>query len=224
MNYRLGFLCAIASIACLNLLATTASAGVITSTTLGTYTNPFVFDFQSPAEGNISGTDGYFTANGISSVTAVSGVNDDIYDNFPPANTGLFHNQSTGLLIDNQDGVARTFHTDTVFTFNLSESQHRFGFEILDQLNSDMQISFFDGVTAVGSTTFSYPTSGVINYFHNTDAFNRVVIEDLVNGGYGLDNITIETVSAVPEPATMTLWALGSLGCAIGAYRRKRSK
>ena len=27
---------------------------------------------------------------------------------------------------------------------------------------------------------------------------------------------------AVPEPATLTLWSLGALGCAIGAYRRRK--
>lgn len=30
--------------------------------------------------------------------------------------------------------------------------------------------------------------------------------------------------AAVPEPATLTMWGLGALGCAVAAYRRRRMK
>jgi len=30
-------------------------------------------------------------------------------------------------------------------------------------------------------------------------------------------------MAAVPEPASLTVWGLGALGCAIGAYRRRKS-
>jgi len=41
----------------------------------------------------------------------------------------------------------------------------------------------------------------------------------------GLDNVTFSQVNvsaAVPEPATLTLWSLGALGCAIAGHRRRR--
>jgi hypothetical protein len=50
-------------------------------------------------------------------------------------------------------------------------------------------------------------------------------------GGSGTSSVAIDpgfTMSvpnedaAVPEPATLTMWSLGALGCAIAAYRRKR--
>lgn len=40
-----------------------------------------------------------------------------------------------------------------------------------------------------------------------------------------LDNVTITELSAVPlpEPASLTLWGLGAMGAAFGAYRRRRA-
>jgi hypothetical protein len=39
-----------------------------------------------------------------------------------------------------------------------------------------------------------------------------------------LDNVTIAEIDspAVPEPATLTIWSLGALGCAAAAYRRRK--
>jgi hypothetical protein len=39
-----------------------------------------------------------------------------------------------------------------------------------------------------------------------------------------LDNVRVNEVStgAVPEPATLTIWGLGALGCAGAGYRRRR--
>jgi len=41
--------------------------------------------------------------------------------------------------------------------------------------------------------------------------------------GFFGPNLLLEDVAAVPEPASLALWGLGALGCAIGAYRRRKS-
>jgi hypothetical protein len=46
-----------------------------------------------------------------------------------------------------------------------------------------------------------------------------------VSGNQFVDNLRIETFEAsdpVPEPAALTLWSLGILGCALARYRRSR--
>lgn len=223
MSYRWRCLYFIASITCLNLLVSTAGAGTITETNLASYSSPFVFDFEAPALGDISGTDSYFTANGISSITAVSTRRADTYNSFAPSTKGLFHNQNTPtLLIDDLGGVARPFSSNTVFRINLSEAQHRIGFEILDQEGSDYRIQFFNGVAEVGTITFDYATTNVIRYFHNTDLFDSVSITGIGSQGYGLDNITIQSVAGVPEPASMAIWGISALGMGWVTRRKKR--
>jgi hypothetical protein len=42
------------------------------------------------------------------------------------------------------------------------------------------------------------------------------------NFEFVLDNINVADASTVPEPATLTIWGLGTLGCAFAAYRRRQ--
>jgi hypothetical protein len=35
--------------------------------------------------------------------------------------------------------------------------------------------------------------------------------------------VSLQFSEAVPEPATLTIWGLGAIGCALAAYRRKKS-
>jgi hypothetical protein len=75
-----------------------------------------------------------------------------------------------------------------------------------------------DGVT----TAFDLAS---INYTSPVTAI-RVVGLDTNGGSPGFDVSNIEVLSVtnaeVPEPATLTIWTLGALGCAVAAYRRRK--
>jgi hypothetical protein len=58
---------------------------------------------------------------------------------------------------------------------------------------------------------FTAPTGGVWN-----DLANDTIV---FRPQFGV--VEVEA-AAVPEPASLTLWGLGALGCMIGAYRRRR--
>ena len=71
-------------------------------------------------------------------------------------------------------------------------------------------------------TAFTVPFTAV------TPVNFRMSFEGISNDNVGmlLDNVVLDSVggqAAVPEPASLTLWGLGALGCAIHAYRRKRA-
>lgn len=37
-----------------------------------------------------------------------------------------------------------------------------------------------------------------------------------------VESLTTQDVASLPEPASLTIWSLGALGCALAAYRRRR--
>lgn len=62
--------------------------------------------------------------------------------------------------------------------------------------------------------------AGMENYIDSTDRVpNRNYAFNISFAG---ENVVLGHDAAVPEPATMTIWGLGALGCAAAAYRRKR--
>lgn len=59
----------------------------------------------------------------------------------------------------------------------------------------------------------------------NTDAVytrGQGLIDDTKTLGYDFWFREGPTVAAVPEPATLVIWSLGALGCAVAGYRRRK--
>ena len=59
------------------------------------------------------------------------------------------------------------------------------------------------------------------------DLIGRINFFSLVNGVEGGDNAQLfregrVVGGVIPEPASLTIWALGAIGCAVGAYRHRK--
>jgi len=85
------------------------------------------------------------------------------------------------------------------------------------------------GNVVVESFTATTNVANSNNYFGFSGiAFNQVKVD--AASGFGpaivLDNVElgnlVSTSAAVPEPATLAIWSFGALGCAVGAYRRRK--
>lgn len=83
-------------------------------------------------------------------------------------------------------------------------------------------IKGFNGAVELYSQSFAVSQEYQLFTFNFTGIDRVTITTGLIN--ILIDDITVnETVdAAVPEPATMTLWGLGALGCAAAAYRRRR--
>lgn len=73
----------------------------------------------------------------------------------------------------------------------------------------------------------AYPTSlnGTLLAGHTYYWYARV--ESQWNPGAdspsSFGGVSLQFAEVVPEPATLTIWGLGAMGCAVAAYRRKKS-
>jgi len=67
--------------------------------------------------------------------------------------------------------------------------------------------------------------SFVANSSTETLTFAGSNLQPVFDEFWAIDNVVVDGVSAtaLPEPATLTLWSLGALGCAIAGYRRRRA-
>ena len=87
---------------------------------------------------------------------------------------------------------------------------------------------YFDGpnVPFRGAVEFTNVNKAIVTFFPNdfpgaVPPFNLFFAEigpDIFFGTYGVNATT-----AVPEPGTLTLCAIGGLGCVIGVWRRRRA-
>lgn len=74
-----------------------------------------------------------------------------------------------------------------------------------------------------GFTTYTANISGLAA---GTYQLRFGQVDNQSNFNLGVDNVSIlaDLQAPVPEPATMTIWGLGALGCAAAAYRRRRKQ
>jgi hypothetical protein len=90
------------------------------------------------------------------------------------------------------------------------------------------------GVDGVGGPIISLPsnyTSGTSLSATDTYSGKTIASLGLTPGTYnytwgtgGSDHtLTVNIIAPVPEPASLAIWSLGALGCAIAGYRRRKS-
>lgn len=79
--------------------------------------------------------------------------------------------------------------------------------------SSDVLLASSFGGTNYGTNSLLTVSAADISYVKIHDSGNFFTIDDFA---------FTQTSSEVPEPATLTIWGLGALGCAVAAYRRKK--
>jgi hypothetical protein len=210
-------------------LACSRGSAAITAITLGDFSNPRVLDFQSSPAGNVSGTDPLFTTFGISSVTAFSSGSISFTDTFevrPNSSRALWENASGLAVVD--PGATRLAEPATIggdalgYDLTFDSLQEKVGISTHDQ-GGFYFFDFYNGATLVGHFE-TFATSADTNefYFSSDLSFDRFVLS--TPGGYAIDDITLDSVAAVPEPTSLALFALGMALMAAGRCRAGRMK
>ncbi len=99
------------------------------------------------------------------------------------------------------------------------------GFDIVGTDGGTFTVQFFGvGGTALGSITQTATNSFFGFRATGGDAIRGFSITNTDPAGIGYDNVTFNQLPAgeVPEPATMTIWAIGAMGLAAAACRRRK--
>lgn len=174
----------------------------------GGWNNNTRFDFDS-AINNAAGTflrDFIFNA-GFYKATDLTG---------PGAGTDRFvisastNSQPGSAFAQNPDKAPISISTSGWYTF-----EHHF-YDNAGLLSVDMSI--FDASHTLVNTWTQSTTDAIVGVGGNRYGwfdFNEF-------STLAFDNSQLETLAAVPEPASMAIWGLGAIGCAIAGYRRRK--
>jgi hypothetical protein len=191
-----------------------APAFAASAITLGDFINPFVLDFESTPTGP---TAGVFPAAGITGITMTATNFGDGYNAEAGRTRALWGNASGAGIFNVR---ATNLADDPVFTIAFATDITRFGFSIFDQSGLTVTMEFYDAGGLVDSFGFTTATSSPVFHYVSAAAFDTLVIRGDGFGGFGLDNLTVET-AAVPIPATALLLPAALLG--LGALRRRKT-
>ena len=205
--------------------SSSADAGVIT--TGGTISNPQVLDFESATVGNISSSDALFSNFGISDI----GIQNpsfffDGYGVRTNSSRAVWVNSGGLAIVD--PGAANNAIDGDFWFIDFTQPQSVLGFGLHDQ-SGTLNVEFFSGGASVGSTTVTILTGDLEeSTFANTDTFDRVTIDiNSTTVAFALDNITLSSATAIPEPNSLVLIAMataGMFGRGLRNRRRKRRK
>lgn len=88
-------------------------------------------------------------------------------------------------------------------------------------LGGDVLFNAFIGGTSFGWTYFSFDLSPYLTSA-GTYTIRFAEVDNQLFFNHGIDDVSLDLASTVPEPATLTLFGLGSLG--LAAVRRRRAK
>jgi len=176
---------------------------------------PKTLDFEAAPNGPISPSDPLFTEFGISGLAATGGSQSgDVQNQNNQSGKGLFYDGSQFLILpqDNDpfNNNAYPFGVNQTFKLQFDTPHRQFGCSFQDQTNQDFTFSFYNSGVLQGSITQYSPT--VVNtqfIFETPFWFDEVWIDGATaSDGFGIDNLVVDT----PEPATLSLLALGALG------------
>jgi len=175
-----------------------------------------VHDFEGLLDGTaVTNQIAGLTFGSTTALVAGFGLNE--FD-FPPKS-------GVGVVFD--DGGAISIDLDTAATsvgayFNYGASLLFAAYDSDDNLLGSVMSAFGSNLASIGA-----PGSSVNEFLSFSDASGRiarlVITGDALGGSFTMDDLTIDTVATVPEPATaalvMGLLALGSLP---GGWMRRR--
>lgn len=189
--------------------ASNASAAVINST------NPLDFDLVAED----FPLTGFTNAN----ITSVSGnlTLDNAQGTGLPATLTAGYLNFTGAMPGNEYVLNGDENFDLIF----ASSQTTFAMDYLDaSIASTFTLNFFDGLTNVGSTSFTTSSFGTVEFigFTSTVAFNRVEVRenDGANNSDEFFQFYTEAVS-IPAPGALLIFGLGATG--LVCMRRRRT-
>jgi hypothetical protein len=185
---------------------------------------PSTLDFEAAPNGPISPSDPLFTSFGIRGLSATGGSQSgDVQNQNNQTGKSLFYDGTQFLILpqDNDpfNNNAYPFGANQTFMLQFDTLHRQFGCSFQDQTGQDFTFSFYRDGGLLGSITqYSLQTVNTQYVFETPFWFDEVRIDGLVNtDGFGIDNIVVDT----PEPATLSLLALGAFGLLA---RRRRTR
>tara|TARA_Y100001934_G_scaffold151747_1_gene181927 strand:+ start:56786 stop:57406 length:621 start_codon:yes stop_codon:yes gene_type:complete len=185
-----------------------ASAVVISSTNTA--------DFNLTLETFPGGTGAPFTNDPIVSVSG--NITVDNADFLPTTGSAKFTENFAAL-----SGLEYIVSGDENFDLSFSSLQNAFAINYLDEGDiSTFSLTFFDGLTNVGSTSFVTPSIGAAEFigFISTVAFDRVEIREDI-GGFTNEAFQFYSAEAVSEPGALAVFSIGIVG--LGYMRRRKA-
>ena len=205
------------------LASTNAAAALIQIPQASLLPDAMTQDFSTAMVGAISGTDSVFTSIGLASV----GLLGTFVADGDILNSGVFGNalvsRGNVLTIAAPSSSLDNMATGSGWQFMVAGTATQFGYRIIDQLNMSVTVQTYSGGTL--QDTFIYSETGSFpnpQQFFSDTAFDEFrVFSTLGGSGWGLDDVTLAGKSAVPEPGTLALLALGLAG--FGYARRRRT-
>ena len=142
-----------------------------------------------------------------------------------PTTTGHYYTTWTEFLAGNEYALDGDENFDIIF----DAPQSAFAMDYLDPgIVSTFTLTFFNGATDLGSTSFiTDPSGDTVRFigFISSSNFNKVTVRE-DDGNSNSDEFfqfyKATSASAVPEPTSIAMWGLGALGLVLA--RRKRQQ
>jgi hypothetical protein len=180
-----------------------------------------VINSTNPLDFNLVAEDFPLTGFTNANITSVSGnlTLDNAQGTGQPATLSAGYLNFTGAMPGNEYVLNGDENFDLIF----SSSQTAFAMDYLDaSIASTFTLTFFDGVTNVGSTSFTTSSFGTVEFigFVSTVAFNRVEVRE--NDGASNSDEFFQfytTAISVPAPGALLIFGIGAVGLACARRR-----
>lgn len=197
--------------------ATLNAAVTMTVRTLPSPTYTLDFDeIGAPSPGAVSGTDSYFTSNGISRVarigTFIAG-SDTLSVGARRNALGSISRREDSLAVVAPFGALDTVTIGAGFDFSFTDPISAFQIRLVDEENFTIKVELLLGVSSVGTMDFSIPYAANQSHASNRyfsesggalfDRFKLTHVSPIPDnsGGWGVDNLALLVPEPSPEPA-----------------------